>query len=254
MLRLKKVLPILWSIPVLCTTVAVKDEDTLFKVLPMAAHKETNDACSISKHVPTGKWVGMVTTKGCSLSKKQRNLLHMGASGILVESSQESTQDIFLSNNRTFYVVQIGKPLYKMLLNNYLSKNTNNQLNNLPTVSISYPIGRTLPMVQILYVVFLIIVIFVFPVLFERLEDPSLKILSPKELVTLPLQKFSDLPPESIRYESCPICFDQFFSFSMIRNLKCSHYFHTECIDPWLLGRSGRCPVCNHDYHSSCKW
>ncbi|KAJ1658184.1 hypothetical protein IWQ61_002542 [Dispira simplex] len=44
---------------------------------------------------------------------------------------------------------------------------------------------------------------------------------------------------------SCSICMDCFEPGDRARRLPCSHLFHSECVDPWLLQHSSRCPLCN---------
>ncbi|KAI5187789.1 hypothetical protein NEHOM01_2368 [Nematocida homosporus] len=251
---LKGSLPLLWLGECLGTAVFTTADKGEYKVLPMAADPAYTDACSISAYRPTEKWLGMVTLGGCSLSKKHKNLLSMGASGMLVESLEDAPYDIFSSNNGSFYVVPIGKPLYNMLLNLYLAKRGNGpsdgsgQLQDLPSVQISLPQPKSIPLLQISYVIFLIVMIFVFPVLFDSLEEQTPATLSPKDLSKLPLLPFSELSEATRKYEECPICFDRFVALVPTRTLLCTHYFHSECIDPWLLSRSSRCPVCNHDH------
>ncbi|KAJ5673767.1 hypothetical protein N7462_009206 [Penicillium macrosclerotiorum] len=46
---------------------------------------------------------------------------------------------------------------------------------------------------------------------------------------------------------SCPICTDDFIKGQDLRVLPCSHQFHPECIDPWLVNVSGTCPLCRID-------
>ncbi|KAJ5966228.1 hypothetical protein N7481_012942 [Penicillium waksmanii] len=46
---------------------------------------------------------------------------------------------------------------------------------------------------------------------------------------------------------SCPICTDDFIKGQDLRVLPCSHQFHPECIDPWLINVSGTCPLCRID-------
>jgi len=48
----------------------------------------------------------------------------------------------------------------------------------------------------------------------------------------------------------CAICLDHYEDgVSKIRTLPCSHYFHMECIDKWLLreNTTTNCPCCNFD-------
>lgn len=42
----------------------------------------------------------------------------------------------------------------------------------------------------------------------------------------------------------CAICWEDFEKGEEVRMLPCEHKFHPKCIDPWLLGFSGSCPVC----------
>ncbi|KAM3580201.1 hypothetical protein VKS41_007433 [Umbelopsis sp. WA50703] len=51
----------------------------------------------------------------------------------------------------------------------------------------------------------------------------------------------------------CPICLDSYQDgLSRTRTLPCSHYFHAECIDSWLLreNTTTNCPCCNFDVSS----
>jgi len=49
------------------------------------------------------------------------------------------------------------------------------------------------------------------------------------------------------RYKTCSICIDDFILEDKIRQLSCSHIFHTKCVDPWLLKESYKCPMCRDD-------
>jgi hypothetical protein len=42
----------------------------------------------------------------------------------------------------------------------------------------------------------------------------------------------------------CSICMEEFVDGDIVRVLPCSHRFHPSCIDPWLLKKSGTCPLC----------
>jgi len=53
--------------------------------------------------------------------------------------------------------------------------------------------------------------------------------------------------PNQIR---CPVCLDDFEEDQEVRVLPCSHSFHTNCIDPWLLNVAGSCPLCRIDLRS----
>ncbi|RPB20114.1 hypothetical protein L211DRAFT_573224 [Terfezia boudieri ATCC MYA-4762] len=48
----------------------------------------------------------------------------------------------------------------------------------------------------------------------------------------------------------CPVCLEDFEEDQEVRVLPCSHSFHIDCIDPWLLNVSGSCPLCRIDLRS----
>lgn len=47
--------------------------------------------------------------------------------------------------------------------------------------------------------------------------------------------------------DTCPICLDEYESADMLRILPCSHIYHPQCIDEWLLVKSASCPMCKYN-------
>ncbi|NXE85725.1 RN215 protein, partial [Cochlearius cochlearius] len=46
--------------------------------------------------------------------------------------------------------------------------------------------------------------------------------------------------------DSCAVCLDQFHKSQWLRVLPCSHEFHRDCVDPWLLLQQ-TCPLCKRN-------
>ncbi|KAF5011840.1 hypothetical protein FDECE_2072 [Fusarium decemcellulare] len=44
---------------------------------------------------------------------------------------------------------------------------------------------------------------------------------------------------------ACSICTDEFAADHDVRVLPCNHEFHPRCVDPWLVAKSGTCPLCS---------
>ncbi|KXS10874.1 hypothetical protein M427DRAFT_36481 [Gonapodya prolifera JEL478] len=47
--------------------------------------------------------------------------------------------------------------------------------------------------------------------------------------------------------EECAVCLQRFKPTERVRRLPCSHDFHADCVDPWLLDVSALCPLCKQD-------
>lgn len=61
----------------------------------------------------------------------------------------------------------------------------------------------------------------------------------------LPTRRGGD-DEEEMTCSACAVCLCPFEEGEPLRNLPCRHRFHTDCVDQWLLGRSVKCPLCNH--------
>ncbi|XP_028618362.1 E3 ubiquitin-protein ligase RNF133 [Grammomys surdaster] len=46
--------------------------------------------------------------------------------------------------------------------------------------------------------------------------------------------------------DSCVICFEAYKPNEIVRILTCKHFFHKNCVDPWILAH-GTCPMCKCD-------
>lgn len=44
--------------------------------------------------------------------------------------------------------------------------------------------------------------------------------------------------------DECAICLESFHEGDNVKLMRCHHYFHSECIDPWLTKHSNLCPIC----------
>lgn len=47
--------------------------------------------------------------------------------------------------------------------------------------------------------------------------------------------------------DTCAICIEDFEDGEQLRLLPCKHWYHVECIDPWLTTKSSSCPLCKTD-------
>jgi len=65
----------------------------------------------------------------------------------------------------------------------------------------------------------------------------------------LPLTKIDNVDEMKDNEKTCNICLEDFVNGDDVRKLSCSHCFHKNCVDRWLLQVSS-CPICKRDINS----
>ncbi len=54
--------------------------------------------------------------------------------------------------------------------------------------------------------------------------------LTDSELERIPIMIYKNHKSDN----KCTICLSEYINGEKLKHLKCKHYFHSECIDPWL--------------------
>ncbi len=80
----------------------------------------------------------------------------------------------------------------------------------------------------------------------ERTDDEEKQTATNEEIKELGTQEFSTvgLDYKEKNSEFCTICQENYSDDSNLKILPCGHFFHCECIEPWLLNCSNLCPIC----------
>ncbi|CAB4283435.1 unnamed protein product [Prunus armeniaca] len=68
-----------------------------------------------------------------------------------------------------------------------------------------------------------------------------LKLIEQKNPTTCYTQKLRSVRPEATE---CSVCLSEFEEGDKIRQLKCKHTFHQNCLDRWLQQYWATCPLC----------
>lgn len=65
------------------------------------------------------------------------------------------------------------------------------------------------------------------------------------EISNFPLLRYSNIKKSyrKIHNDSCSVCLEDFYPTDSIKLLPCSHGFHPNCVDKWLI-KKGKCPLC----------
>ncbi|XP_021268348.1 RING finger protein 215 isoform X2 [Numida meleagris] len=88
----------------------------------------------------------------------------------------------------------------------------------------------------------------------ERDAELDLKQHIRRRLLALKTRRYHPgkaLRSRACEIDSCAVCLDQFCKSQWLRVLPCSHEFHRDCVDPWLLLQQ-TCPLCKHNILGNC--
>ncbi|XP_009461000.1 PREDICTED: RING finger protein 215 [Nipponia nippon] len=75
-----------------------------------------------------------------------------------------------------------------------------------------------------------------------------------RQLLALKSRRYHPGKPlrsQGCEIDSCAVCLDQFHKSQWLRVLPCSHEFHRDCVDPWLLLQQ-TCPLCKRNILGNC--
>ena len=79
----------------------------------------------------------------------------------------------------------------------------------------------------------------------HRREDEEVMRIMEQTYIDIHHPKIVHNDGECTEGEGCVICLEQIANGNEKRILTtCGHVFHVECIDPWLTGKSNKCPLC----------
>jgi len=73
--------------------------------------------------------------------------------------------------------------------------------------------------------------------------------LTDSELERLPTMIYTKSCTTIQADDKCAVCLSEYICGEKLKHLKCKHFFHSDCIDPWLK-TSTRCPICRGEQTS----
>ncbi|ELW65547.1 E3 ubiquitin-protein ligase RNF133 [Tupaia chinensis] len=219
---------------------------------------KSQNACglhtSFSRSKNSGSWLALIERGGCTFTQKIKVAAERGASGVIIYNFPGTGNQVFPMSHQAFedmVVVMIGN-LKGMEILHLIQKGVH--------VTVMIEVGRKHIIWMNHYFVSFVIVTtatlayFVFYHIrriwltriqsrrWQRLTTDLKKAFSQLELRVLK-EGDEEINPNG---DSCVVCFELYKPNDTVRILTCKHFFHKNCIDPWILAH-GTCPMCKCD-------
>lgn len=221
--------------------------------------------CSLPwKRPESGPWIALVRRGGCSIELKITNAVHQGANGLIIYNNRDSLSLQNLRVTREYQsLISIvftykwkGEELATIL--DFGTRIVAELSVANPCVAINHDHERNMQLVSISFLCFIVLTISLAWMIFyyvQRHRDLLAKERKARGYSEAEEKALKDIPTKTLKpndkllkdeNECCPICIDPYRASEVVRTLVCSHEFHKDCIDPWLL-ENRTCPMCKKD-------
>ncbi|CAF0746455.1 unnamed protein product [Brachionus calyciflorus] len=190
------------------------------------------------------KWIAIIQRTpsifgNCSFDVKVHNAQLAGYSAVIIYNS-ESDSLIKMSSGGYYNIkipaVFVGHSTGIQILKYYTYEN-GTYVNISSDSDISYFL---IPFVSVVCVCFLTAVCIFSIKLILHCRKIRKNRFPRSALKKIPTKKYQ----KTDKYDTCPICLNEYEEGVKIRILPCEHAYHIECIDKWLLRNNRLCPVC----------
>ncbi|KAB1276645.1 E3 ubiquitin-protein ligase RNF133 [Camelus dromedarius] len=219
---------------------------------------KTQNACSPSTSFRKSKnsetWLALVERGGCTFTQKIKVAVGKGASGVIIYNFPGTGNQVFPMSHQAFediVVVMIGN-LRGMEILHLIQKGVH--VTAMIEVGRKHIIWMNHYFVSFVIVTTATLVYFIFYHI-RRLWVARIRNRRWQRLTTDLKQAFGQLQIRVLKEgdeevspngDSCVVCFELYKPNDTVRILTCKHFFHKNCIDPWILSH-GTCPMCKCD-------
>ncbi|XP_045420886.1 E3 ubiquitin-protein ligase RNF133 [Lemur catta] len=219
---------------------------------------KTQHACnsntSFSRSKNSETWLALIERGGCTFTQKIKVAIEKGASGVIIYNFPGTGNQVFPMSHQTFegiVVVMIGN-LKGTEIFHLIEKGVH--------ITVMIEVGRKHIIWMNHYFVSFVIVTtatlayFIFYHI-RRLWVARIQTRRWQRLTADLKNAFGQLQVRVLKEgdeeinpngDSCVVCFESYKPNDTVRILTCKHFFHKNCIDPWILSH-GTCPMCKCD-------
>uniref|UniRef100_UPI00358EBCC3 E3 ubiquitin-protein ligase RNF149 n=1 Tax=Myxine glutinosa TaxID=7769 RepID=UPI00358EBCC3 len=203
-------------------------------------------------------WVALVERGGCTFREKILLAKGQNATAVLVSNNVGyGNTTVTMTHAGTGDIVALMIPHWQGLMMQQL------MLNSTAWVCITcgaqhaqYIRGPSVVFVSISFILLMVVslawLIFYY---FHRLYYATVHYRNQRLLEDAAKKAISQLPSRTIKkgdreteadFDSCAVCIEGYKSSEEVRVLPCKHFFHKNCVDPWLINHR-TCPMCKLD-------
>eukprot|EP00051_Salpingoeca_urceolata_P026149 m.476254 g.476254 ORF g.476254 m.476254 type:complete len:319 (+) comp20483_c0_seq1:707-1663(+) len=192
---------------------------------------------------------GSPDKRECEFATKVYNAQQAGFSAVIIFNNEQSSLVHMDTDNDTLAdLVKISSV--------FVSKDSGDSIKTGifqgPTFATLYP--DPMPQWPSFLVTFIVIIacfLFMFTIFMfyrqrTRFHATRVERLSTEEVMKLPTRVQGPLDPEA-ELDTCCICLGEYEEGDVQIVLPCNHFFHKDCIEPWLIRRRRTCPMCKRD-------
>lgn len=219
---------------------------------------KTQTACnprtSFSRSKGAETWLALIERGNCPFTQKIKVAVEKGASGVIIYNFPGTGNQVFPMSHRAFedVVVVMISNLKGMELSHLIQKGVH--------VTAMVDVGRKhIIWMNHYFVSFVIVTTATFAYFLfyhlRRLWVARTQSRRWRRLATDLQRAFGQLQLRVLTEgdeeagpngDSCVVCFEAYKPNDTLRVLTCKHFFHKNCIDPWILAH-GTCPMCKCD-------
>ncbi|KAM5255321.1 E3 ubiquitin-protein ligase RNF133 [Ctenodactylus gundi] len=213
-----------------------------------------NANTSFNRSEDSEAWLALIERGGCTFTQKIKVATEKGACGVIIYNFPGTGHQIFPMSHQPFkdtVVVMIGN-LKGMEILHLIEKGAH--VTAMVKLGRKHIIWMNQSFISFVIVTSATLTYFVFyhirRLWVTRIQNRRW------QRITMDLKKaFGQLPIRVLKEgdeelnaneDSCVVCFEPYKPNDTICILTCKHFFHKNCIDPWILAH-GTCPVCKCD-------
>ncbi|XP_004710053.1 E3 ubiquitin-protein ligase RNF133-like [Echinops telfairi] len=219
---------------------------------------KTQHVCHPNTNFSLGKgretWFALIERGGCNFTQKIQVAVDKGASGVIIYNFAGTGNQVFPMSHQAFTDIVV------VMIGNLKGSKIFRLIQKGIRVTAIIEVGRRHVIFMNHYLVSFAIVIvatIAYFIFYQIRKNRMARIQNRRwqELIADLKDAFGQLQLRVLKEgdeeitpngDNCVICFEPYKADDIVRILTCKHFFHKDCIDPWILSH-GTCPMCKCD-------